>query len=152
MKKRTVKIITNTKENDIAEEFLNDGNQEKWENGELGRDINHAVISKSKVKFKEYNTIKSGKYVHLKEDKLDKEFGTFWKLVKYNTNYNRKYLIEYFTSWIKKNKVPIKEICLYLDISPIQYNRIILGEEDITIQKISEIAAIMDKKIKILFE
>ncbi len=48
-KKRSVTVLNDKEKIKKAEEFLNDGNQEKWEKGELGRDFNHAVMSKENV-------------------------------------------------------------------------------------------------------
>lgn len=44
-KKRSVVVLTKKEDIEKAEKFLNDGYQEKWEEGKLGKDMKHAVGS-----------------------------------------------------------------------------------------------------------
>ncbi len=46
-KNRKITVLKDNNEIKKAEEFLNDGYQEKWEKGELGKSFEHAVGEKA---------------------------------------------------------------------------------------------------------
>ncbi|WGL60517.1 hypothetical protein QEJ31_02740 [Pigmentibacter sp. JX0631] len=48
-KNRKVSVLTDKEEIKKAEEFLNDGYQDKWEKGELGKSLEHSIGEKANI-------------------------------------------------------------------------------------------------------